>query len=283
MATDFIFQERTVPLKLTFDGIRGEGRVAPRLVLAFACRPTREQIRIDVERLSGEIWLEAEMLGVGTMRDMSLPVFHSGTNVHVSVPIDRAVVAYVDERFRDDTLNLRLDLRTRTRWRTEPPGQGDEWIDGSGYSQGSIAVSRAEWARNVVAPLGIDDLVVMELWIPPPPERSRWTESLRHIDEAEGLYREGNDAEVLQRCYAAFEALEGAPQDVFAREPDPAKRDRLDAALKSAKMFMHAGRHISTAAGAKGGFAVDHRDAAFALAQAKVWLSYIAKLLRTNS
>lgn len=97
------------------------------------------------------------------------------------------------------------------------------------------------------------------------PDRHRWERSLSHLVEAEQRFREGNDPEVLQRCYAAFEALEGAPKQILAALPDPEKRGQLDHALHAAREFMHSGRHVSKAEQLEGLFAVDHRDAAFAL------------------
>ncbi len=41
---------------------------------------------------------------------------------------------------------------------------------------------------------------------------------------------------------------------------------------------MHNGRHVSKAAQSERPCPVDHRDAAFALGQAKVWLSYISRV-----
>lgn len=52
----------------------------------------------------------------------------------------------------------------------------------------------------------------------------------------------------------------------------------MNEALLAVKTFMHAGRHVSKGGALIGGFAADHRDAAFALGQAKVWLSYVARL-----
>lgn len=278
MSTDFYFQASTA-FKLTFDSVRGEGSVAPRLVMSFTGRPIAEQTRVDVHQLRAEVWLESEMLGAGAMREVVVRLLHQGGNLQVIVPISRDVVRYVDERLRTNSLSLRIDLRAGVRWRREVEGQVGEWQEGDAFAQATVTVPRSEWVMNVVAPLGVDEFVQMELPVPPAPERDRWKESLGHLAEAEEFYHEGNDPEVLQRCFAAFAALEGAPKDIFARESDPDKRDRLNDALKYAKEYMHGGRHVSVAGAQPGGFAVDHRDAEFALGQTKVWLSYIARLL----
>ncbi len=150
------------------------------------------------------------MLGAGSMRDVSLQLLHHGGNLQVVVPISRDVVRFVDEHLRADQLSLGLDLRAGARWRDESDGQAAEWTEGDAFSQATVMVARSDWVTNVVAPLGVDQFVLMELPVPPPPERERWGRSLQHLAEAEEFYHEGNDAEVLQRCYAAFEALQGA-------------------------------------------------------------------------
>jgi len=279
MGTDFYFPGNA-GFNLTFDSVRGEGRVAPRLVLSFSGRPVKEQTRVDVDQLRAEVWLETEMLGSGSMREVTAHLLHHGGNLQVVMPISRDVLRYVDDRLRADHLSLRIDLRAGARWRHESGGQVGEWTDGDAFSQATVVVTRSDWVMNVVAPLSIEEFVLIELPIPPPPDRERWAKSLGHLAEAEQFYHQGNDPEVLHRCYAAFEALAGAPKDIFALESDPDKRIRLDEALKYAKAYMHSGRHVSGASGQSGGFAVDHRDAAFALGQTKIWLSYIARLLQ---
>lgn len=279
MGTDFYFTANTT-FRLTLDGIRGEGRVAPRLMLNFTGSRTSDQTQVTLDRMSAEVWLDSEMLGRGEMRQESMPLLLA-TSIQVMVPITRDVVRHVDEHARGDQLSLRVDLRARTT--VQRAGEPETpWPGGESFAQGSALVPRASWVKDVVEPLGVETYVLLELPIPPAPERDRWAKSLDHIVMAERFYHEGNDPEVLQRCHAAFEALQGAPKAVFDREPDPAKRKQLDEALAAAKMFMHSGRHTSKTGELVGEFAVDHRDAAFALAEAKVWLSYIARLLRDS-
>lgn len=136
----------------------------------------------------------------------------TATTLQVLVSIARDALRYVDEHARGDEFSLRIDLRA---WTTVTRG-GQAPISGQTFAQRDVLVSRAAWVKHVLGPIGVGDYVLMELPVPPPPERERWRKSLEHIAEAEGFYHEGRDAEVLHRCHAAFEALDGAPKAVFS-------------------------------------------------------------------
>ncbi len=184
MGTDFYFQGNTA-FKLTFDAVRGEGRIAPRLVLSFSGRPTKEQTHVILDRVTAEVWLDSEMIGSGGMRDVAAHLYHYGGNLQVVVPISRDVVRHVDENLRSDQLSLRIDLRAAARWRVERDGDVGEWTEDAAFSQATVMVSRSDWVTNVVAPVGVEQFVLMELPVPPPPDRNRWVRSLQHVAEAE--------------------------------------------------------------------------------------------------
>ncbi len=275
MGTDFYFQATTA-FSLTLDTIRGEGRVTPRLLLNFVAHGSRGEPWVVLQGLSAEVWLDAELLGRGDLRQQAGMALLDRALAQVYVPITRDGIRHVDSHARGDQISLRLDLRARTTLQRD--GVPDPEPGRETFAQASHLVPRASWVKDVVEPIGSDQFVLLELAIPPNPERERWTRSLGHLEAAERFYHAGNDPEVLQRCYSAFEALEGAPKAVFEREPDEEKRVQLNAVLLAVKTFMHSGRHVSRSGAASGGFAVDHRDAEFALAQAKVWLSYFARI-----
>ena len=90
---------------------------------------------------------------------------------------------------------------------------------------------------------------------------------------------------MLHRCYAVFDALSGAPKNIFDRlaAADPDKGDKVDKALLAFRNYLQAGRHISPSGASEGDFPVDHRDSEFALSQTKSWLAYIACLLQNTS
>lgn len=282
MATDFLFQG-DAPFMLTFERVWAEGRILPRVQLSFRGQPVKEQSRVDVEQLRAEVWADGELLGIGGMRELSTPLLHHGGTLQVVVPISREVLVYIDERSRSDHISLRIDLRAEVRWRHESDGQVEGWADGKAFSQGTITIARSDWILNVVGPLAMEEFLLMELAIPPYPDGERWKEAARHLAEAELFYHEGDDPEVLRRCFAALQALADTPAHGLVLEWDPVKRARLDDALSAVKSYLNSGRRVSSSPVEQDIFSVDHRDAAFALGQTKVWLSYVARASRASS
>jgi hypothetical protein len=282
-------EQQSTLMRLHLGSISGQGRVSPRLVIDFRAE-TAGDLHAEVHRMRVEVTADMEHLGTGSPRSVVTDVYPYGAQLRIDVPINRAVVDFVDARIRGTQVTVKLAVEALLRVRSEPrsaPGQAvaaepGPWREVYCWPmQWDIPIPRSEWIGRVIEPLGTDRFVFLEVEIPPVPDHDRWRKALDHLDAAERLYREGNDAEVLQRCYAAFEALEGAPKAIFASVLDEAKRERLNEALRPAKEYMHSGRHVSEgAAGQAGLYPVDHRDAAFALGQAKLWLGYVSALLR---
>src|SRR5437879_4801750 len=148
MGTDFFFQGNSA-FKLTFDAVRGEGRVAPRLLLFFTGRPTKEQVHVVLDRLTAEVWLDSEMIGSGAMRDVLSHLHHFGGSLQVTVPISRDIVRHVDENLRSEQLSLRIDLRAAARWRVEAGGQTGERAEDVAFSQATVMIPRGDWVTNV--------------------------------------------------------------------------------------------------------------------------------------
>jgi hypothetical protein len=142
-----------------------------------------------------------------------------------------------------------------------------------------IGVARSDWLKNVLEPVGFGNYILMEMPVPAVPDRKRWENALAHLTQAEQQFALGNDPGVFQYCRAMIESLEGYPKQIFAALGDEEKRQKVDALLDQAGKYFHAGRHVSKAGPQEGEFPVDHRDAEFALALAKFFLAYIAKLL----
>ena len=285
MADTFSLQHNTeTVVDLSFDYLRGEGKVAPRLVLGLSARPRAPYGQVELHRLKAEMRWDNELLGVASLRQVVQYVPSFGTTMALDMPVTPGLLPYADEHLRDAQVTLMLEFRGYLRAHSasvsspdrETTGR-DGWVDRDVHSgQGYVRVPRSDWIAAVVEPLGVDRYVLLEVPIPPAPERENWRQALDHAAHAERLFREGNDAEVLARCHAAFESLAGAPERVVEGVSDPKKRERLNNALRDITLYMHAGRHVSPSA--DGEFDVDHRDAAFALGQTKLWLSYIARL-----
>ncbi len=290
MATTINLNEGVRPaLRLRVDGMSGYGRVQPRLIVDFEAQTTQSDQHAEIHAFRLDVSSAGEYLGSGVPHNLVTDVWSWGSQLRVEVPISRAVIDYVDQR-REPSIGFMLDVQSFFRIRNEQqalPGQEapapGAWREVKvPNAQTPLTIPRTEWVSRVVEPLGVEQFVFLELAIPPTPDRERWQSALAHLAEAEHFYQLGNDPEVLQRCYAAFEALEGAPTRVFEAVDDEPKRKQLNDALRTAKDFMHEGRHVSKSGASEGAYAVDHRDAAFALGQAKVWLTYLSRLLQRS-
>jgi hypothetical protein len=139
-----------------------------------------------------------------------------------------------------------------------------------------VNIPRSDWVKYVLEPVGFGNYVLMEMPVPSVPDRERWRTALEHLTQAGEQFALGNDPGVFQYCRAAFESLEGFPKNIFAAVEDEEKRKSVDTLLKESQHYFHSGRHISETGGM---FPVDHRDAEFALALARFFMAYIAKLL----
>jgi hypothetical protein len=286
MAVDFYLECRGRKIALlSFEHVQAEGRVAPRLMLFFEARAADPSAHLELHRLRVEVRLKNERLGVGELQNAVAHVFSHESQLVVELPLTQQAVQFLAEQGRSNQIELFLDMTGFARFRTEGRGSRGEienpgaWEDADvDREQGTIRIPLSTWISSVVEPTGTNRFVFLEVPIPKTPDRARWEVALGHLAAAEQFYAEGRDAEVLQRCYAAYESLDGAPKGIFDKVADEKKRQRLNESLKDVKGFMQGGRHVAEAGRSDGDFAVDHRDAAFALGQTKIWLSYIAHL-----
>jgi hypothetical protein len=146
----------------------------------------------------------------------------------------------------------------------------------------SVEVARSDWIKDVLEPMRFGEYVLTEIWVPPVPERERWLLALEQLQQAKAQYAQGNDAGVFLHCFGAFETLGRKPEDyekLFSTISDGFKRKQVNDLLKQVKNYLESGRHVSSDGPEQGKFAVDHRDAEFALWQAEMLLIYMAKLL----
>lgn len=258
----------------------GEGRVQPRLVIDLTAETPLRQGDLFVEQLRMRLKLDRELLGEGSIRDIGADLYpRAKRNINVDVFIAREAIPFIQEHFRGHELFLDADLDALLRLRREPSA-GWEFVPVRSHGA-RFRVSRSDWVKTVLEPLGFGKYMLLEVRVPDVPERERWAKSLDHLKAAEEQYAIGNAAGVFSHCRAAFEegALEGAPKNVFDHIADPHKRHKLDELLAKTTSYFHAGRHVSKSGPQQGEFPVDYQDAEFALGVAKLWMAYIAKLL----
>lgn len=286
-------------LSLTCQRVSGQGRVVPRLALEIEARylpdPRQSEPReMEVRTLHADLLVNGELIGRGEMHAAVPPISaHNDGHLHIEVPISAAATRFVDETTRGDDVRLVVTLHAAIRYRRPAQSVGDgaggQRIEGPGPWQDmpstgipslEVDIPRGEWVRKVLEPIGTDRYVWMEFAIPPAPAGERWMAALEHLSKAEARYHQGDDADVLGCCWDAVEAL--APGQGGKIVPDvaaEAKRRAVDDQLIKFRAFLQGGRHPSELTPGSGGrYHVDHRDAAFALAQTKVWLTYLAHL-----
>jgi hypothetical protein len=281
------------------------GRALPRMSFEFKLRTPRESMEANIHllrvELRGKPEYNPEVLGIAVADTFSFDTGFEDCSLYLDVPVSREAVNWATEHSSAPgatsilltmhaiaTVTIRdsgeeriatAELRDRD-WYDEGDDDTRDWSDE--YSYALFDIPRSRWLESVMGRFGLGDYVFLEMLIPKPPDRERWEKSLRHIREAETFYSNGNDAQVLAACYAAFESFSSDPKRVFSAITDTTKRRHLDDLMIHTKNFLHSGRHVVRNAQQsrfEGDFDVDHRDATFALAVAKSWLVYTAQLL----
>ncbi len=273
--------ENRVLLQLTMASRIGAGRLRPRLQFTFNARTIREAARLQLLWLRMDIKCQGELVGVGDLTDVGETITSFNRPVNVEAPVDHRTLRWVTAETREGDISLQLDFRGYVHYEereSEQVARVGEDVRVRAYSL-PLTIPRSDWFQHVLTNVGIGRYVFMEAEIPNPPDRQRWEQALRHLDEAERFFADGSSPQVLAACYSAFEALNADPKQVFANVTDPKKKASLDDLVIETKNFLHSGRHVSKGGPVQGGFAVDHRDAAFALVMTKAWVVYTARLL----
>jgi len=262
----------------TVNGLNGYGRAMPRLDLNLNVRLMRQGQRLEIHQLRMELRVGTEVLGIGWLNQLGTIVHAGGVTVKITVPVTRDGVKLADDANRESKISVSFDLRGNGRFQKADEAEW-EFVEIQTSSPHHHAVARSDWIEQVLGPLGFGKYVIMELVLPAEDQRDSWNAALQHLATAEARYWSGDDPGVLQACYAAISALDPDPQKILDKMDDPEKRNQVDALLRQAKVYMHAGRHPTKEGVMLGHFNVQRRDADFALAQTKVWLTYISRLI----
>lgn len=292
MTTEFELQAGIARLATMMpERVWAEGRVAPRLVVSLKCLPKDPYTRLQLRQLKTDIRLANQSTELICMADLAQAVVdvpRDGADVILYAALSHEALALIDAEQSPNSVELRLEFRglllatTAAPEDSGGPSQQSAWHEYAVWSaQNTVRVPREEWIGDVVQPLQGPSHILLDLPLPKPPDEERWRAALEHLRQAERFAHDGNDAEVLQQCYAAFDVLEGAPKNILERLPATAraKRDRVDEALVGFRTYLQNGLHLTTEGRTEGEFGVDRRDAEFALSQTKLWLAYIARLL----
>jgi hypothetical protein len=274
----------------TYSGIGARGGPAPYLRVEIALRALSQTFRIQVIHFQARVSVGKVLIAVAQPIELGEGVGTGDGGIKLEGPLSREALRYMESQFREHRkCSLTIALHTQLWFRDDvaanpqfthvvPSGQ---WgVLPTQQQEMYPQITRDDWLENVVRVIQPDEYAILEVPIPPTPNRGRFEKALTHLATAQERFTRGDDPGVLQSCHGAFESLSpGAPKDVLAKLTDPEKRKHLDELLLAAKAYLHAGRHVSKAGARLGEFDVDHRDAEFALGITKMAISYVARLL----
>ncbi len=276
-------------VKLTLSHVRAEGRIYPRLTFTFESRTPTPERRLRIAQLNVGLSFQNEILGMGWVREPGREVDSFGTDLTLVVPVTHHAIQFVQQYVRDHEIQFTLqfsgaifarDDRPREKWQGPPELESGKWFFVPIQEINLVIImARSDWVKYVLEQVGFGNYMLMEMPVPTVPDRKRWEDAIKHLTHAEQQFALGNDPGVFQYCRAMIESLGGYPKQIFAALGDEEKRQKIDALLDQTGKYFHAGRHVSKTGPQQGEFPVDHRDAEFALALAKFFLAYIAKLL----
>ncbi len=296
---DLTTQDSRAYLHLDYDRAVGVGIVRPRIQITLKARTAQEALAVTRGELVASLSLDNELLGTSPLTFLgALSTLEE--RVFFEVEVGRHALHYIQERLRGPSLTLTLRLSGLMWVRDSTPREerrtqshvdfGEETIvpvDTSRTSGGSaITIARSDVYTQLLEPVGVGSYILMEMPIPPIRDPTRWRPVIGHLDKAQVQWALGNDAAVFSNCHAALESCTVAasvtdPKDLLAGIEDDHKRDGLNALVVKTKAYLNSGRHVSKQAGSTqhGEFAVNHQDAEFALAQTRIVVAYLAKLL----
>jgi hypothetical protein len=275
-----------------FSSVGARGGPSPHLKIELSARAMSPNFRINVVQFQADVQVvHGEALAVVQAVELGEPIASGENSLVLEGPLTREALRFMESQFRvQRKCALTMDLRSLLWFKDDAPGgqsgttafvQPGQWgLLPTTKTMLVATVTRDDWLENVVKVIQPDDRVILEVPIPTTTNRARFEKALKHLATAQEQYQQGNDAAVLQACYGAFESLSpGAQKAVLAKLTDVEKREHLDELLKTAKTYLHAGRHVSTTGAKEGEYDVDHRDAEFALGVTKMAVSYVARLL----
>lgn len=261
-------------LKVTYEAIRGEGRIQPRIVVVARMTTFADDERVRPIAMRARLELNEEMIGHGGMREIGRDIhFHSGTTEFELLSSERAI-NFVNDIFREDYLTLALRFDSLLSWTRA----GTEKVLKPQASTLVFTISKVDWLRKVLEPMRYAAFGLLEFPIPDIPDRQQWQIVLGHIDEAVRQYVGGNDPATLSCCYAAYEAIRPVESLLTSVENED-KRNAIDKLLGDMQRFFNKGRHVERGGTEAGRFPVDHRDAEFAICLVKSSVAYLAKLV----
>jgi hypothetical protein len=275
--------------------VRGEGLAWPRLIFWGTMRTPGSYMAVRFLTLFGLVKFGGEVVGRAELEDVGQLWGELPSGFRMTMPVSPAAIVAVEHAATGHELDFLLDFEGLALVKNDMPIQQRKFLDefppgewvhaGVRPGTGSVAtlkIARSSWVKEVLEKLGIGQYILMELRLPPAPYGESMAKALVMLKEAEAQFHLGHDPAVFLHCRGAFEVLSGAPKGILAKVSDSAKAAKVDDLLKGIVAYLHYGRHPSKAGTEAGTFAVDHKDAEYALSVSKMTLAYIARLLSAS-
>lgn len=268
--------QRTGILRVVFEQIRGDGRVIPSIIVVAQMATLVEEVTVIPFHMTAKLQIENDVIGQGSLRKCGKEVRAYLSQVEFELQTTDGAVNFVNEKFRDDYLNFSLIFDLLVQHTNKSNNQTR--ILKTADSGLSFRVSKLDWLKQVLEPIGYADFKLIELPIPEVPNREKWDKALKHIEEAESQFRTGNDPGVFSRCYAAYESVKPIKMHLES-VTNLDKRNAIKSMFDDMQRFLNKGRHVERVGAESGDFPVDHRDAELAIYMIKSSIAYLAKVV----
>ncbi len=186
-------------LNITPGPVYGRGIVLPRLSFQLVARTPREKMKVQIHQLHVELQCAKEVLGVATVTGL-WPSF-GDYHFSIDVPVSRQALSFISEQFTGDSLDLKLvlsgwlnvlreaDPEDRKVMSAPEPGEwGFVSVGRGSATELQVRVSRSDWLKQVLEPIGTLEYVLTEIALPKGAAGSTFSKALAHLREAERQY-----------------------------------------------------------------------------------------------
>lgn len=274
-------------VEVDVQSVLGLGKVLPRLSVTLEAKKLTADTQVKLLGVDARLKLDAELLAVAFPKSGTTDLGVRGTRFTLEFPLVPEAIAAIQAREADPAIVLSLDLtglhsvfrdpQTEDRFDYQVPPRQWTCVEITPTTV-PLPIPRSDWYTNVLTSIGSYRYVLYALALPKVGEAGDLSNAVKLIQDAERAFALGDDPSVFVHCFGAWEAVPGGKQAAFDVVTDDNKRQRLNELGKSFSTLMHSGRHVATDGSQQGEFAVDHRDAEFALNLTKLLVGYVSRV-----
>jgi hypothetical protein len=272
-------------VQLTFEGCRGEGTIYPKLVIDLSAKTFVKtppvsvapyylslQARLDIARPKDA----DKVIAVGQVR-LPLPMWNHLSDSHFSFEgaLNAVAMKMIEDNLREDYLGPYLDITGFGMFHEE---SSRRLIQFDKTVMGRIPLSKLDWLRNVLEPIGYKEYFFVAIPVPRPPVREAFLSALQYLDKANNAFFQGVDSGVFAHCYSAWDpTIYSQREQILSAFDEPNKKCAVEDIVKAIHRFANGGRHPPEQRREQGGFEVNHTDAEFLRILVIAGLAYIGK------